>query len=148
MQQKLDADARAMKWRLGISIGFLIPLMYVSMHHMFKEWFGIPVPAFIVNTMHGNANAMNFALTQFLLLLPILYVNRKFFSVGFKTLAHRSPNMDSLIALGSGAALVYGIFAMYRISYGLGYGDMAVVEHYSHDLYLSLIHISEPTRRS
>ena len=124
-----------MKWRLGISIGFLIPLMYVSMHHMFKEWFGIPVPAFIVNTMHGNANAMNFALTQFLLLLPILYVNRKFFSVGFKTLAHRSPNMDSLIALGSGAALVYGIFAMYRISYGLGYGDMAVVEHYSRDLY-------------
>ena len=105
------------------------------MHHMFKEWFGIPVPAFIVNTMHGNANAMNFALTQFLLLLPILYVNRKFFSVGFKTLAHRSPNMDSLIAMGSGAALVYGIFAMYRISYGLGYGDMAVVEHYSHDLY-------------
>lgn len=135
LQQKLDADARAMKWRLGISIGFLIPLMYVSMHHMFKEWFGIPVPAFIVNTMHGNANAMNFALTQLLLLLPILYVNRKFFSVGFKTLAHRSPNMDSLIALGSGAALVYGIFAMYRISYGLGYGDMAVVEHYSHDLY-------------
>lgn len=135
LQQKLDADARAMKWRLGISIGFLIPLMYVSMHHMLKEWFGIPVPAFIVNIMHGNANAMNFALTQFLLLLPILYVNRKFFSVGFKTLAHRSPNMDSLIALGSGAALVYGIFAMYRISYGLGYGDMAVVEHYSHDLY-------------
>ena len=135
LQQKLDADARAMKWRLGISIGFLVPLMYVSMHHMLKEWFGIPVPAFIVNTMHGNANAMNFALTQFLLLLPILYVNRKFFSVGFKTLAHRSPNMDSLIALGSGAALVYGIFAMYRISYGLGYGDMAVVEHYSHDLY-------------
>lgn len=135
LQQKLDADARAMKWRLGISIGFLIPLMYVSMHHMLKEWLGIPVPAFIVNTMHGNANAMNFAMTQFLLLLPILYVNRKFFSVGFKTLAHRSPNMDSLIALGSGAALVYGIFAMYRISYGLGYGDMAVVEHYSHDLY-------------
>ena len=135
LQQKLDADARAMKWRLGISIGFLIPLMYVSMHHMLKEWFGIPVPEFIVNTMHGNANAMNFAMTQFLLLLPILYVNRKFFSVGFKTLAHHSPNMDSLIALGSGAALVYGIFAMYRISYGLGYGDMAVVEHYSHDLY-------------
>lgn len=135
LQQKLDAEAQAMKWRLGISIGFLIPLMYVSMHHMFKEWFGIPVPAFIANTMHGNANAMNFALTQFLLLLPILYVNRKFFSVGFKTLAHHSPNMDSLIALGSGAALVYGIFAMYRISYGLGYGDMAVVEHYSHDLY-------------
>ena len=135
LQQKLDADARAMKWRLGISIGFLIPLMYVSMHHMLKEWFGIPVPAFIVNTMHGNANAMNFALTQFLLLLPILYVNRKFFSVGFKTLAHRSPNMDSLIAIGAGAAILYGIFAIYRIGYAMGHGDMAVVHQYAHDLY-------------
>ena len=74
LQQKLDADARAMKWRLGISIGFLIPLMYVSMHHMLKEWFGIPVPAFIVNTMHGNAYAMNLSMTQFLLLLQFLYV--------------------------------------------------------------------------
>ena len=126
---------RAMKWRLGISIGFLLPLMYVAMHHMYKEWFGIPVPEFIMNTMHGNENAMNFALTQFLLLLPILYMNRKFFAVGFKTLWHRSPNMDTLIALGASAAVGYGIFAMYRISYGLGHGVTAVVEHYSHDLY-------------
>ena len=126
---------RAMKWRLGISIGFLLPLMYVAMHHMYKEWFGIPVPEFIMNTMHGNENTMNFALTQFLLLLPILYMNRKFFAVGFKTLWHRSPNMDTLIALGASAAVGYGIFAMYRISYGLGHGVTAVVEHYSHDLY-------------
>lgn len=126
---------RAMKWRLGISIGFLLPLMYVAMHHMYKEWFGIPVPGFIMNTMHGNENAMNFALTQFLLLLPILYMNRKFFAVGFKTLWHRSPNMDTLIALGASAAVGYGIFAMYRISYGLGHGVTEVVEHYSHDLY-------------
>ena len=126
---------RAMKWRLGISIGFLLPLMYVAMHHMYKEWFGIPVPGFIMNTMHGNENAMNFALTQFLLLLPILYMNRKFFAVGFKTLWHRSPNMDTLIALGASAAVGYGIFAMYRISYGLGHGAAGVVEHYSHDLY-------------
>ncbi len=64
LQQKLDADARAMKWRLNLH-WIPDPLMYVSMHHMLKEWFGIPVPAFIVNTMHGNTNAMNFALTQF-----------------------------------------------------------------------------------
>lgn len=135
LHAKAQKEEKAMRWRLGISIAFLIPLMYVAMHHMYHEWFGIPVPAFITRTMHGNANAMNFALTQFLLLLPILYMNRKFFSVGFKTLFHLSPNMDSLIALGATAATGYGIFAMYRISYGLGYGDMAVVEHYSHDLY-------------
>ena len=124
-----------MKWRLGISIGFLAPLMYVAMYHMYNEWFGIPIPSFVHNYFHGNANAMTFAMTQLLLLLPILYVNRKFFAVGFKTLRHLSPNMDSLIALGASAAVGYGIFAMYRISYGLGHGDPALVEQYSHDLY-------------
>lgn len=132
---KAKEEARQMKWRLGISIGFLIPLMYVAMHHMYKEWFGIPVPGIIQHYLHGNENAMSFALTQFLLLLPIVYMNRKFFSVGFKTLRHLSPNMDSLIALGASAAIGYGIFAMYRISYGLGHGQMDVVEQYSHDLY-------------
>lgn len=132
---KAKEEARQMKWRLGISIGFLIPLMYVAMHHMYKEWFGIPVPGIIQHYLHGNENAMSFALTQFLLLLPIVYMNRKFFSVGFKTLRHLSPNMDSLIALGASAAIGYGIFAMYRISYGLGHGQIDVVEQYSHDLY-------------
>lgn len=135
VQKKAKEEAGAMKWRLGISIGFLIPLMYVAMHHMFKEWFGLPVPRFVQLYLHGNENAMSFAMTQLLLLLPIVYMNRKFFSVGFKTLRHFSPNMDSLIALGASAAIGYGIFAMYRISYGLGHGDMAVVEQYSHDLY-------------
>ena len=102
---------------------------------MFHEWFALPIPNVVMSAFHGTENAMNFALTQFLLLLPILYMNRTFFIVGFKTLLHRSPNMDSLIALGAGAATVYGIFAMYRISYGLGHGDMALVEHYAHDLY-------------
>ena len=135
LKAKAKQEDRAMKWRLGISVGFLIPLMYVAMYHMYHEWFGLPVPSFVMNTLHGNANAMNFALTQFLLLLPILYMNRKFFAVGFKTLAHLSPNMDSLIALGASAAIGYGIFAMYRISYGLGHGEQALVEQYSHDLY-------------
>ena len=135
LQREAKEEARAMRWRLGISIGFLIPLMYVAMYHMYNEWFGLPIPGFVHRFLHGNENAMNFAMTQFILLLPILYMNRKFFSVGFKTLGHLSPNMDSLIALGASAAIGYGIFAMYRISFGLGHGDMAVVEQYSHDLY-------------
>lgn len=134
-EAKKEEATDPMKWRLGISVGFLIPLMYVAMFHMYNQWFGLPIPEFISNTLHGNGNAINFALTQFLLLLPILYVNRKFFSVGFKTLYHLSPNMDSLIALGASAAIGYGIFAMYRIGYGMGHGDAALVEQYSHDLY-------------
>lgn len=135
VQRKAKEEARAMKWRLGISIGFLLPLMYVAMYHMYNEWFGLPIPGFVHRYLHGSQNAMTFAMTQFILLLPILYMNRKFFAVGFKTLRHLSPNMDSLIALGASAAVAYGVFAMYRISYGLGHGDMAVVEQYSHDLY-------------
>ena len=128
-------ESRAMKWRLLISIGFLVPLMYVAMYHMFHKWTGIPVPGFVEHWFHGNENAVIMALTQFLLVLPILYMNRKFFSVGFKALLHRSPNMDSLIAVGASASLGYGIFALYRMAYGLGHGDMLLVEHYSHDLY-------------
>ena len=135
VQRKAKEEAKAMKWRLGISFVFLIPLMYVAMYHMFNEWFGLPVPRFIHMYLHGSSNAVSFATTQFLLLLPIVYVNRKFFAVGFKTLWHRSPNMDSLIALGASSAVAYGIFAMYRISYGLGHGEMTLVEQYSHDLY-------------
>lgn len=135
LRQEARKEARAMRWRLGISVGFLIPLMYVAMYHMYNEWFGLPIPGFVHRYLHGNENAMTFAMTQFILLLPILYMNRKFFSVGFKTLCHLAPNMDSLIALGASAAIGYGIFAMYRISFGLGHGDMAVVEQYSHDLY-------------
>ncbi len=135
VEKKAKEEARAMKWRLGISIGFLVPLMYVAMYHMYNEWFGLPIPGFVHRYFHGNENALTFAMTQFLLLLPIVYMNRKFFAVGFKTLRHLSPNMDSLIALGASAAIVYGVFAMYRISYSLGHGDMAVVEQYSHDLY-------------
>ncbi len=123
----------AMKWRLAI--GFLVPLMYISMHHMFYEWFGLPVPAFVKAAFHGNENALAFGFSQFLLLLPILYVNQKYFKVGFRTLFRGSPNMDSLIAIGASAAVIYGCFAIFRIGYGLGHGDMALVEQYSMDIY-------------
>ena len=71
---------------------------------------------------HGTENAMIFALTQLLLVLPIMYVNDKYYKVGFKTLWKRAPNMDSLIALGSSAAVVYGLVALYQIAWGLGHG--------------------------
>lgn len=123
----VDAELKEMKTRLIVSFVFLIPLMYVSMGAMV----GLPQLGFLV----GHGNAVSFAFTQFLMCLPILYVNRKYFQVGFKTLWHRAPNMDSLIAVGSTAALVYGIFAIYRMSYGLGAGDHALVEKYHMDLY-------------
>lgn len=109
--------------------------MYVSMGHMIYQWLNIPMPPFTMNFLHGNENAIIYAFTQFLLLLPILIANQKYFKNGFKTLWHRSPNMDSLIAIGAGAAILYGIFAIYRIGYAMGHGDMAVVHQYAHDLY-------------
>ena len=115
------------KRRLIVSFAFLIPLMYVSMGHMV----GLPLPGFL----SGHSNAVSFAFTQFLLCIPVLYVNRIYFKRGFKALFHLNPNMDSLIAVGSSAALIYGIFAIYRMSYALGSGDMEVVMRYHHDLY-------------
>ena len=72
------------------------------------------------------------ALTQLILTVPVLVLNRKFYQVGLKALAHRAPNMDSLVAIGSGASLVYGLFAMYRMAWGFGHQDMAVVHEYAH----------------
>lgn len=128
--QKLDTvdeEEKEMKFRIIVSFIMLIPLFYIAMGPMVK----LPIPSWL----KGPENAIIFAFTQLLLTLPIIYVNRKYFIVGFKTLFRGSPNMDSLIALGSGAALLYGVFAIYRIGYGLGHGDMAIVERYLHDLY-------------
>lgn len=137
-QEKADDKTELitnMKKRLIISICFLVPLMYIAMYHMFQQWFGIPVPPIVIKAFHGAENAINFGLTQFLLLFPILYANRNYFIVGFKRLFKGSPNMDSLIAIGSGAAAVYGIFAIYMIGYGLGHHQMELVERYRMDLY-------------
>lgn len=120
-------EAESVRFRLIVSIVFLIPLMYVSMGHMM----GLPLPGFLL----GGENALAFAFTQFLLVLPILYVNRKFYITGFKTLAKGAPTMDTLIAIGSGSAMAYGIFAIYNIGWGLGHGDLTLVHHYSMDLY-------------
>ena len=123
----MDDDLKSMKHRLIASFIFLIPLFYLSMGHMM----GWPIPG----SFHGTENALTYALTLFLLTVPILIINQKYFRVGFKTLWHHSPNMDALIAVGSGAAVIYGIIALYFIGYGLGHGDQAIVERYSMDLY-------------
>src|SRR5574344_185173 len=128
-------EIKNMRFRLFWSLAFLLPLMYISMHGMVQHMLGIPVPAFISNIFDGNANALTFAFTQFLFTLPVIYLNRKFYQIGFKTLFQGAPNMDTLIAVGSCASAVYGIFAIYRIGYGLGYGDAALVTQYRTNLY-------------
>lgn len=126
-ENKVQSELKEMKQRIIISVCFLIPLLYIAMGHMFK----FPLPSIL----HGEKNTITFAFLQFLLTLPIVYVNRKYYQVGFKTLFKGHPNMDSLIAIGSGAAICYGIFAIFRIGYGLGHMDMDVVMSYSMDLY-------------
>ena len=124
-------EIRQMKTRLIVSFAFLIPLMYVSMGHMI----GLPVADFIEKVLYGTGNAGVYVFAQFLLLLPILYMNRKFFISGFSSLRHGGPNMDTLVGLGATAATVYGCFALFRICYGLGHGDMELVHHYSMNIY-------------
>ena len=124
---RVEDEIKEMKKRLIISFAFLIPLMYISMGHMM----GLPLPSFL----SGLENAISYGMTQFLLALVIVYVNRKYYQVGFKTLFKGSPNMDTLIAIGSSAAMVYGIFAIYRMGYGLGIQDFELVEKYHMDLY-------------
>lgn len=120
-------EIKRAKRRLIASICFLIPLFYLSMGHM-MNW---PLPQFFL----GSGNALTFAFTQFLLTIPIVYFNLKYFTNGFKSLFRGSPNMDSLIAIGSAAAVIYGIYAIYRIGWGLGHGDMNTVHDFSMDLY-------------
>ena len=121
------AEAKHVRMRLIVSAAFTIPLFYLSMGHMF----GWPLPGFFL----GDENVLTFAFTQFLLLLPVVFVNFKFFRVGFKTLVHGAPNMDSLIALGSTAASAYGIYAIYKIGIALGAGDLHASHMAAMDLY-------------
>lgn len=128
--QKTDPNAdalRAMRTRIVVSACFLVPLLYLTMGHMVH----LPVP----DIFHGTENALILAFTQLLLTLPVVLVNRSYYQRGFRALIHRAPNMDSLIAVGSGAALLYGIAAIYAIGYGLGHGDLALASKYANDLY-------------
>lgn len=121
------AAAKQMKQRLIVSLVFTIPLFYISMGHMA----GWPLSSWLL----GARNHMIFAFTQFLLVLPVLIAGGHYFKNGLKNLWHRSPNMDSLIALGSGAAFVYGIYAIYKIAWGFSIEDMDMVETFGMNLY-------------
>ena len=120
-------EQKEMKKRVMYSFLFLIPILYLSMGSMA----GIPIPSFFV----GDKNALTFAITQLLLTIPVFFINRKFFTHGFRSLWQLSPTMDALVAIGSSAALLYGIFAIYRISYGLGHEQLHLVHTYAHDLF-------------
>ena len=126
-QDQAMNSQKQMKRRLISSIVLLVPLMYIAMGSMM----GLPVPWFFV----GMENSLVNALAQLLMTIPVLFINRHFFQTGFKALWHRAPNMDSLVAIGSGASLVYGLFAMFRLAYGFGHGDVELVHEYAHALY-------------
>ena len=128
-EQKAPAEdaLKEMKVRIIGSGVFLVVLMYLTMGHMV----GLPTP----HIFHGLQNAAFFALVQFLLTLPAVILNRAYYIKGLKALWHRSPNMDSLIAVGSGASLIYGIVALLRMTWAQGNGQWDVVELYSKNLY-------------
>ena len=114
--KKLEATARAMKTRLVASFVFWVPLFYIGMGHML----GWPVPAVFTDPAH----AMTLALTELVLVVPIMYLNRAYFENGFKTLAHRAPTMDALIAIGAAASAAWSIYAMFLMADALSTGDV------------------------
>lgn len=126
-ENKAEKSMQGMRKRFIISLIFLVPLMYIAM----GEMIGLPLPSFL----SGIENAIAFGLTQLILVLPIVFANQSYFKNGFKTFVKRSPNMDSLIALGSLSAVLYGVFALYMMGYGLGHNDMEMVHKYHMDLY-------------
>ena len=121
-----DRETPVLKQRLISSVGFLAVLMYISMGHMMWNW---PVPSFI----EGNHVAMG--LLQLLLTVIVMVINQKFFISGFKSLWHKAPNMDTLVALGSGASFVYSTYALFAMTDAQMKGDMAGVMSYMHEFY-------------
>ncbi|SEV87050.1 heavy metal translocating P-type ATPase [[Clostridium] fimetarium] len=127
IKNSVNDEAKSMKVRVIVSFVFLIPLLYISMAHMFET----ALPAIFL----GHENMMIFALTELFLTLPIVFINRKYFSVGFKTLFKGAPNMDSLIAIGSTAAVGYSIYALFYMGYYLGHGNLELAHDFTMELY-------------
>jgi len=121
-----DKETPVLKKRLWSSVGFLVVLMYFSMGHMMWNW---PLPSFYDN------NHVAMGLTQLLLTIAVMVINQKFFINGFKSLWHRAPNMDALVALGSGAAFIYSTYALFAMTDAQVKGDMDAVMAYMHELY-------------
>ena len=126
-KERAREEQEGMKRRLISSVLLLIPLMYIAMGEMMS----LPVPGFLA----GMENALVNAMAQLVLTIPVIFINWHFFQNGLKSLFHRAPNMDSLVAIGSGASLIYGLFAMFRMAYGFGHGDLGLVHQYAHALY-------------
>lgn len=122
-----EAEQKSMLHRLIASLVFTVPLFYISMGDMF----GWPLPGVLT----GMENMMVYGLTLFVLLVPVIFINFKFFRVGFRALANRAPNMDSLIALGSGAATVYGAYALFNMAFFMGHSNMEAAHHFAMNLY-------------
>ena len=122
-----EAEQKSMLHRLIASLVFTVPLFYISMGDMF----GWPLPGVLT----GMENMMVYGLTLFVLLVPVIFINFKFFRVGFRALANRAPNMDSLIALGSGAATVYGVYALFNMAFFMGHSNMEAAHHFAMNLY-------------
>ena len=127
LQKRTAEEARKMKHRLGWSIVFLVVLMYISMGHML----GWPLPGILL----GHENMMTFALTQLFLTLPIMYLNRKYYENGFKSLFRGAPNMDTLVAMGSTAAFVYSVSRLYVMGYAMGRGETDMAHMAAMNLY-------------
>jgi Cu+-exporting ATPase len=125
--ERAEAEQKAMRSRLIASVCILVPLMYLAMGSM-MDW---PLPSVFL----GTENHLISALTQLFLALPVVLINKHFFANGFRALYKRAPNMDTLVAVGAGASMLYGVFALYRMSWGYGHGDMALVHQYAHALY-------------
>ncbi len=117
--------------KLVTGLILLIPIFYISMGHMI----GIPLPSFL----SGHENAISFAFTQFILVLPYFFLFKEYFIRGFKALINKSPNMDSLVAIGASVSFIYGIASIYIIGYGLGHMNMELVEKYMHNLYFESV---------
>ncbi len=121
-----DRETPLLKKRLWASVGFLAALMYLSMGHMMWNW---PVPGFLAK------NHVALGLLQLLLTIVIMVINQKFFISGFRGLLHRAPNMDTLVALGAGAAFVYSTYALFAMTDAQMKGDMELVMTYMHEFY-------------
>ncbi len=126
-----EEHANAMFKRLLLSLIFTIPILYIAMGPMI----GLKIPSFLA----GEKNLLFMALTQLLLTIPVMLIGSQFYQVGFKTLIKRAPNMDSLIAVGTGASFIYGIFVIYKLIYGFAYNDMTIIHKYGHDLYFESV---------
>ena len=122
-----EKEPDKLKKQFLTSLVFLLPLMYVSMGQML----GLPLPGFLL----GEKNAVNYAFLQFLICLPVIFINRKYYKNGLSSLFSLAPNMDTLIAVGSGVALSYGVFVIFRMNYGMASGDFNTVNRYLHNLY-------------